>query len=535
MASYPPSNDPNASTFNNQNYAPDNGNGLTYQQALKDFVAFPTTQSATITFPESINVGGQVECNSVLAQGLSPQISIKPTGIITAPTLTYQPAVSGGVGAGLLSSEYIYSPEMTDADIGTTNPNVLITKGYADTTYTAGTGTYASLDLANTFTEMNTFSGIGSNTSAIQITQTEIPSSGSVINMLANNANGAYNSIVQIGDASIYTTTSGGAGTGALCLTNWYSGYSGIRIASNLIQMAGFISGFNQQPLIIFPNKTSGNNPLMYFNSVGSSTSNLNVITDASVGSYSSLTQVGDVVLNANIYGYNTIYSETTPSNNLIYQYNSSTQTNVLHYLSIQPGSTFPIGDYVIFQFESITYRYIITNVIAYPSDSYILGSFVGSAPPLDTYINNFIVSQSDTTSLTAGSIVLGSYNGSGMRISPSAISFNTTPTCPTATTGDSSTKLATTAFVQTAISSVPISNYYISYPITTTLTSLSLILSASGTLTNYAVASVSGTINIATYSTSGVASITTTFTAGINIDEYIFGSAGAVNLYNNL
>jgi len=301
----------------------------------------------------------------------------------------------------------------------------------------------------NQFDEVVVFSGAGLNTAALQITETGITTTGSYINMLANNSTGAYNSIVQQGDASIYATTAGGVGTGALCLTNWFNGDSGIRIASSLIQMAGFISGVRENPLIIFPSKTSGNNPLMYFNSVGTTTSNLNIISDVSASSFSTLTQAGDIVLNANIYGYTTIYTEISPPDNMIYQYNSDENVNLLHYLSIQSGATFPVGDYIIFQIGFTTYSYLITQVLAYPEELYILGSFVGPIPSLNSYINNFIVSQTNTTSLTGGSVVLGSYNGSGMRISPTAIAFNTTPSAPTPLTSDSSTTIATTEYVK--------------------------------------------------------------------------------------
>ena len=425
MASYPPSTNPNASTFNNQDYAGDNGMGLTYQQALKEFVAFPTTQSALITFPESINVGGQVECNSVLAQGLNPQLSIKPTGVSAPPTLTYQEPVIDGVLSGLLSSSYIYTPEMTDVDIGSTNPNVLITKGYADATYTAGTGTYATLDLDNeftgfnNFTEATTFTGIGSNSSAVIITQTDIPTTGSVINMLANNTAGAYNQIVHSGDASLYSTTDNGVGTGALCLTTWNDNVSGVRVNPTGVQLAGEITGGVSnidvfKPIQFTSAQTTGNNPIAEFVPTLNTNSKLSVYSDPTAGQFSSQTTAGDLVLSTSTF-ISPAYSPYTAS----YRQTGLPLTQVL-LGAITPSTAVIVAGQTLID-EVSGYQFtLITDLGSYVWDC----DWYPSIPTTEQYGTGQYDGSPEVDG--GGVIEICSQGASSIRIGPSSINANT-------------------------------------------------------------------------------------------------------------
>jgi len=435
MASYPPSNDPNASTFNNQNYAGDNGMGLTYQQALKDFVAFPTTQSALITFPESINVGGQVECNSVLAQGVVPQISIKPTGVSAPPTLTYQAPVVDGVLTGLLSSSYIYTPEMTDADIGTTNPNVLITKSYADATYTAGTGTYATLDLDNTFTAVNTFTASstatpvlieGAGGANITLALLEQATDYSIF-FLNNTGDGSYGSIVNAGDSAI-VSTQGDINTGVLDLISHTSNVAGIKITSTGEQISGTITGYIERgggaviPLQFTSAQTSGNNPIADFVPILTTNTKLSVIADPTDAEFSHQTTIGDLVMCATT-------STTGGSMELCSQGGAS--------MRITPSSINMISSSTYNNFELLA-----SLPLTAPQNRGLILSWNKSVGNGETDFLNCA---------EGGSGGFSFYNGSAV-VAPYLIA-TISPTTISPTSND--TTLATTAFVQTAVSGI--------------------------------------------------------------------------------
>jgi hypothetical protein len=474
MASYPPSNDPNASTFNSLNYVADIQGGLTYQEALKDFVSFPTTQASLITFPTSINVGGQVECNSVLAQGTAPQMKIKPTGIsdTDAPILSYQPAVVGGVLNGLLSSEYIYTPAMTSTNIGTTNPNVLITKGYADATYNAGIGTYAVLtggtpSVPQTFSGTNkftntttTFNGANDKPSVTISSnpQTTPNANPSFINIVTDGRAEVNNGIVQSGDASIFSfidASGGGVGSGSLVLTtfNGTKYPSGIRVFGGGVQLSGSITGYtpsntaNSQPLVLQSGKTTTNNQIVNFKSFADDNTDLFIASDCSASYNSSLTQAGDIVMTATKQQeLDVVYSETN-TNNFLAQVSrgyikclNKNITGALPYCIPNNVFRFTIG--------ATNYEWVISGVLSYPNDFYITGSYGINIPPDNTTIPSFTITSPTTATTTAGSVVLCSYNGSAMRIDPTTISFNKIPTCPTAPLNTNNTSIATTEFV---------------------------------------------------------------------------------------
>ena len=457
MASYPPSQNPNASTFNSADYVADNAGNLTYDMAVKEFLTFLTTQSASITFPESINVGGQVECNSVLAQGLNPEITIKPTGVAStdAPILSYQPAVSGGVLNGLLCSEYIYSPAMTGNIIGSTNPNVLITKSYADATYTAGTGTYATLTGNNVYTGSNSFNSTTTNTSfgLAPITKDTYTSPTSSTLISKGYADGIYSSLA--------------AGTSAA--TQDFLGYN----------------SFANKTYI---NETDGK--YIFISSTG--------LTSADEGSYLPYTRLavfGDTAYEDGNYASFIVGNEQSPNKRLFIYVDTSYNVGVIG--SNNPGkSTLPTCIVNGLGVSSSGGQYVFT-----PSSSYALDVYGA----IHTSTNIVVDGTSTLTGLA---------------------------TAPTPTTGDNSTNIATTAFVQSAItgSGFSTSTTYV-LPAGTTLSTLYLRLTGTGTITQSLTSAIKATLTITSQTSS---TYTTTYIDTIDFTSavYINSSSGEYGIF---
>ena len=352
------------------------------------------------------------------AQGIENMVGIVNSGALT------QVGDSQFDEIPVCSVNYTINPPASDN---------LITKGYADATYTAGTGTYATLDLDNAFTAVNTFTtpatdtpvlieGAGSSYPTLTLLKQATDYS---MFFLTDAGDGSYGSIVNAGD-NVIVSTQGTIDTGALDLMTHTSSVAGIKITPTGEQISGTITGYFPRggagaviPLQFTSAQTSGNNPIADFVPIVPTNSQLSVIADPTAGQFSSQTTLGDLVFTA---------TTTQPVSTQFF-------TSGIYYTDNTGGGLYPYSMSIVSNPVGIiigttTFTAIYTGVsssglvqdLTFSDGFYRI--YTSTALPVGSGGTLTLYNPIATTE--AGAIEICSQGASSLRISPTSINANT-------------------------------------------------------------------------------------------------------------
>ena len=183
-------------------------------------------------------------------------------------------------------------------------------------------------------------------------------------------------------------------------------------------------------------------NPILGCNAYTSTDSSIYIFSDATRSSQSIQTAPGDITI------VSTKLSNPQPN---------YTESNVSSFNYGSSGSGFIISENISSSIINGTSTYIFGNYLGTITSTSLSGNalLIYSSPSVPSGLFgsiNIYYSGQSIPSQVGGSMELCSQGGSSMRITPTSIIFNETPTCPTATIGTNTNAIATTAFVQSAI-----------------------------------------------------------------------------------
>jgi hypothetical protein len=370
----------------------------------------------------------------------------------------------------ICSVDYITNPPASDN---------LITKGYAD-------ATYATLDLDNAFTAVNTFTAPSNNATPVLIegAGSSNPTLALIkqatdysMFFLTDAGDGSYGSIVNAGD-NVIVSTQGDIDTGVLDLMTHTNSIAGIKITSTGEQISGTITGYIERggggviPLQFTSGQTSGDNPIADFVPIVPTNSKLSVIADPTIA-FSHQTTAGDMVVCATtstgggsmeLCSHDGASMRITPSG--IYMISSSTYYNNFELLPSLPTSG-PTNRGLILSWNESAGNGETDFLNCAEGGSGGFSFYNGNAttaPSLIAKILPTIALTDNSTTLSTTAYVKSNLLNYAPLASPA---LTGTPSAPTPATSDSSTTIATTAYVNNKITSIVPQTYV--YSVSTT------------------------------------------------------------------
>ncbi len=443
-----------AGTFTVVNTAPDqtvsiaNGTGINVTGTYPNFTVTNTSPSSggTVTSIQVVSNASAFSVTPTSAIASSGIYSIVPTGTSsqfvkadgskdgTSYLTGNQPITLSGAVTGIGSTSI--STTLAASVVGTANLSATGTPSIA--TYLRGDNTWATPAGAGTVTSVNVVTANGvsgsvsnpTSTPAITltlgaITPTSVNASGTVAGSNLSGTNTGDQTITLTGDVT-------GSGTSSFATTLKNTGSAGTYGSSTLIPIIttdaqGRVSSVSTTTFAIGVNSVVGTAPISVS---GTSTVTVSLNTTGTAATYGTSTQIPVFTTDA----YGRVNAVTNTAIGTLNQNTSGTAANVTGVVAVVNGGT---GATVATSVNTTPITYGANNTVTVPIATGVTGLGTGIATWLATPTSANLATAVATTSTGSGSLVFSA--------SPA---LTGSPTVPTQTAGDNSTKVASTAYV---------------------------------------------------------------------------------------